>query len=154
MVCKQFFNSSYLHIIYTSLWKLYYIYTILFYKFYWKLTTSMNQNSRKDEKNNDQRMYRLRKVSFWEKYGVQRFPYCGRHRNTPFVYRSVDGGIIISNDLFGMTIRQFDRSYKACLNRRKTHKQYLENGTDNDNGIYKVLLTVLILMLYKIIISL
>lgn len=65
------------------------------------------------------------KYVFLGKYGVQRFPYCGRRRNTPCVYRSVDGGIIISNDLFGMTIKQFGRVYKACLNRRNTRLQYI-----------------------------
>lgn len=96
-------------------------------------------------------MYGLRKVSFWEKYGVQRFPYLGRRRYSPFVYRSIDGGIVISNDVFGLTISQFERTYNACLDRRKTREQfilnlrypdktsneyveYLQNCTDSNTG--------------------
>ncbi|XP_052086157.1 uncharacterized protein LOC127723544 [Mytilus californianus] len=87
----------------------------------------MNRNSRNDEKDIDHNVYVLRNVNFLEKYGAKRFPYRGRRRYTPFVYRSVDGGIIISNDVFGLTIRQFDRIYKACLDRRKTREQNIIN---------------------------
>ncbi|CAC5425472.1 unnamed protein product [Mytilus coruscus] len=87
----------------------------------------MNRNPRNKGKDKDHNVYRLRKVSFWEKYGVQRFPYRGRHRYSPFAYQSKDGGIIISNDVFGLTIRQFDRIYKACLDRRKTRERNIIN---------------------------
>ncbi|CAC5387855.1 unnamed protein product [Mytilus coruscus] len=43
------------------------------------------------------------------------------------VYQSDDGGIIISNDVFGLTIRQFERMFKDCLNRRKTHINWIMN---------------------------
>ncbi|CAC5425470.1 unnamed protein product [Mytilus coruscus] len=55
------------------------------------------------------------------------FPYPGKRRYTPLVYQTDDGGIVISNDVFGLTIRQFERVYKACLNRRKTQEQYIIN---------------------------
>ncbi|XP_071144208.1 uncharacterized protein [Mytilus edulis] len=87
----------------------------------------MNRNLRIDENGTDHNAYGLRKISFWEKYGVKRFPYLGKRRYSPFAYRSVDGGIVISNDVFGLTIRQFDKMYKACLIRRKTHEQYILN---------------------------
>ncbi|VDI71241.1 Hypothetical predicted protein [Mytilus galloprovincialis] len=88
----------------------------------------MNCNSRnKEEQYQDHKAYGLRKISFWEKYGVKSFPYRGRRRYSPFSYQSVDRGIVISNDVFGLTIRQFDRMYKACLDRRKTHDQYIIN---------------------------
>ncbi|XP_071144203.1 uncharacterized protein [Mytilus edulis] len=86
------------------------------------VTVIYQRNKGKDKEHN---LYGLRKVSFWEKYGVQRFPYRGRRRYSPFAYQSEDGGIIISNDVFGLTIRQFDRIYKACLDRRKTREQYI-----------------------------
>ncbi|CAC5377641.1 unnamed protein product [Mytilus coruscus] len=41
--------------------------------------------------------------------------------------KSYDGGIVISNDVFGLTIRQFERIYKVCLERRKTHEQWILN---------------------------
>ncbi|XP_076084129.1 uncharacterized protein LOC143054915 [Mytilus galloprovincialis] len=87
----------------------------------------MNRKPRNDETDSKHNVYELGKVHFWEKYGVQRFPYRGRRRYSPCVYRSVDGGIIVSNDVFGLTIRQFERMFKACLIRRKTHEQYILN---------------------------
>ncbi|CAG2231047.1 unnamed protein product [Mytilus edulis] len=88
----------------------------------------MNRTSRKDKKDkkdNDQND--LRKITYWEKYGVKRFPYRGRRRYSPCVYQSEDGGIVISNDVFGLTIRQFERMFQACLDRRKAQEQYILN---------------------------
>ncbi|XP_063405829.1 uncharacterized protein LOC134689789 [Mytilus trossulus] len=87
----------------------------------------MHRNPRNKGKDTEYNVYGLRKVSFWEKYGVQRFPHRGRRRYSPFAYQSKDGGIIISNDVFGLTIRQFERIYKACLDKRKTSEQNIIN---------------------------
>ncbi|VDI31648.1 Hypothetical predicted protein [Mytilus galloprovincialis] len=35
--------------------------------------------------------------------------------------------MVITNDVFGLTISQFERMYKACLERRKIHEQYILN---------------------------
>ncbi|CAG2232978.1 unnamed protein product [Mytilus edulis] len=87
----------------------------------------MNRNSKNDEKDDEQNVRGLRKISYWEKYGVKRFPYPGRRRFTPSLYQSEDVGIAISNDVFGLTISQFERMYKACLDRRKSREQYIMN---------------------------
>ena len=75
------------------------------------------------------------------------------------IYQSDDGGIIISNDVFGLTIRQFERMYKDCLERRKTHEnwimnlrypdkasneylEYLDNCTDCNKGDYFYFISV------------
>ncbi|VDI46759.1 Hypothetical predicted protein [Mytilus galloprovincialis] len=87
----------------------------------------MNRNSRNDKKDDAQNVRGLRKITYLEKYGVKHFPYRGRRRYTPSVERSEDGGIFISNDVFGLTIRQFERMYKACLDRRKSQEQYILN---------------------------
>lgn len=64
-----------------------------------------------------------------------------------------DGGIIISNNVFRLTIRQFEQKFKDCLEKRKTQelwmlnlrfpdkasKEYLEysqNRTGDNDGIY------------------
>ncbi|XP_071142291.1 uncharacterized protein [Mytilus edulis] len=88
---------------------------------------NMNKNSRNHNKNDGQNVHGLRKVAFWKKYGVKRFPYHWSRRYTPFVFRSEDGGIVISNDVLGLTIRQFERIYKDCLDRRKTQEQFILN---------------------------
>ncbi|CAC5383830.1 unnamed protein product [Mytilus coruscus] len=87
----------------------------------------MNPNPRNDQNMSDQNVQGLRKLTYWEKYGVQCFPYPGRRRNTPLVYQCEDGGIIISNDVFRLTIRQFEEMNKACLVRRKAQEQYILN---------------------------
>ncbi|VDI82311.1 Hypothetical predicted protein [Mytilus galloprovincialis] len=87
----------------------------------------MNRNSRYDEKDDEQNVRGLRKITYWEKYGVKRFPYPGRRRYTPSLYQSEDVGIAVSNDVFGLTISQFERMYRACLDRRKSREQYILN---------------------------
>ncbi|VDI20873.1 Hypothetical predicted protein [Mytilus galloprovincialis] len=87
----------------------------------------MNGHSINKDNNDDGNLFGMRKISFWEIYGVKRFPYRGRRRFTPLIYQSFDGGMKISNDVFGLTIRQFERMYKACLERRTTQQQWILN---------------------------
>ncbi|XP_071142580.1 uncharacterized protein [Mytilus edulis] len=87
----------------------------------------MNRNSKYDRKDDEQNVRGLRKITYWEKYCVKRFPYPGRRRYTPSLYQSEDVGIAVSNDVFGLTISQFERVYKACLDRRKSREQYIIN---------------------------
>ncbi|XP_063448686.1 uncharacterized protein LOC134728148 [Mytilus trossulus] len=87
----------------------------------------MDTNHRNRTDDNRHHMYSKRKITYWEKYGVKRFPYRGKRTYTPLVHQSEDGGIVISNDVFGLTIRQFEQMYKDCLNRRKTHESWIMN---------------------------
>ncbi|CAC5397485.1 unnamed protein product [Mytilus coruscus] len=87
----------------------------------------MDKNNRNQENDDDDNVYGMRKTTYLEKYGVKHFPYRGRRKYTPLINKSVDGGMFISNDVFGLTMRQFERMYKDCLHRRKTHKQYILN---------------------------
>ncbi|CAC5382324.1 unnamed protein product [Mytilus coruscus] len=87
----------------------------------------MDENSSNQNNYDDRILSGMRKITYWEIYGIKRFPYRGRRRYTPLLSQSSDGGMIISNDVFGLTIRQFERMYKVCLNRRKTHEQWILN---------------------------
>ncbi|CAG2190459.1 unnamed protein product [Mytilus edulis] len=87
----------------------------------------MDKNSKTQENEDDENVYGMRKITYLEKYGVKHFPYRGRRKYTPLIHKSVDEGIFISNDVFGLTIRQFERMYKDCLHRRKTHEQWILN---------------------------
>ncbi|XP_076084349.1 uncharacterized protein LOC143055085 [Mytilus galloprovincialis] len=87
----------------------------------------MDTNHTNRENDDRQHMYSTSKITYWEKYGVKRFPYRGKRKYTPLIYQSDDGGIIISNDVFGLTIRQFERMYKDCLDKRKTHESWIMN---------------------------
>ncbi|XP_076084318.1 uncharacterized protein LOC143055059 [Mytilus galloprovincialis] len=81
-----------------------------------------------DQDNDDKKhMIGIRKFTYWKTYGVKRFPYRGKRKYTPLVYQADDGGIVISNDVFGLTIRQFERMYKDCLDSRKTHESWIMN---------------------------
>ncbi|CAC5366520.1 unnamed protein product [Mytilus coruscus] len=87
----------------------------------------MNGNSTNQDSNDDGNLFGMRKIPYWEIYGVKRFPYRGRRKFTPLLYQSFDGGMKISNDVFGLTIRQFERIYTACLERRITQQQWILN---------------------------
>ncbi|CAG2221661.1 unnamed protein product [Mytilus edulis] len=87
----------------------------------------MDTNHRGQLNDDYENMNGMRKIMYLQKHSVKSFPYHGRHRYTPSINQSVDGGIIISNDVFGLTIRQFERIYKVCLDRRKTHEQWILN---------------------------
>ncbi|CAC5390174.1 unnamed protein product [Mytilus coruscus] len=87
----------------------------------------MDTDYSNQENEDKEHMYGIRKITYWKKYGVKRFPYRGKRKYTPLVYQSDDGGIVISNDVFGLTIRQFERIYKDCLDRRKTHENWIMN---------------------------
>ncbi|CAG2242563.1 unnamed protein product [Mytilus edulis] len=113
----------------------------------------MDRVHNNQENDEDENVYGMRKNTLLEKYGVKRFPYRGRRKYTPLVYQYSDGGMTISNDVFGLTIRQFERMFKKCLDRRKTKEQwilnlrypdkssneyleYLDKCTDCDEGIF------------------
>ncbi|XP_063412098.1 uncharacterized protein LOC134694919 [Mytilus trossulus] len=87
----------------------------------------MNGHLRNHEDSEDENQFGIRKTTYWEIYGVKRFPYRGKRKFTPLLYQSFHGGMVISNDVFGLTISQFERIYKACLERRKTKEQWILN---------------------------
>lgn len=87
------------------------------------------ENKQPDNKaaDDDENVFGMRKITFWEKYGVKRYPYHGRRRFTPILKQHFDGGISITNDVFGLTIYQFEQRFKACLERRKLNSQFILN---------------------------
>ncbi|VDI47544.1 Hypothetical predicted protein [Mytilus galloprovincialis] len=87
----------------------------------------MDTNCRNQENDDHYNMYGIRKINYWDKYGVRPFPYRGKRRFTPSINQSSDGGIIISNDVFGLTIRQFEQTFKDCLEKRKKQEQWILN---------------------------
>ncbi|XP_063418138.1 uncharacterized protein LOC134700917 [Mytilus trossulus] len=85
----------------------------------------MKRNSINQDNSDDANI--IKKTTYWEIYGVKRFPYHGKRKFTPLLYQSLNGRMVISNDVFGLTISQFERKYKACLDRRKTNEQWILN---------------------------
>ncbi|XP_071138543.1 uncharacterized protein [Mytilus edulis] len=87
----------------------------------------MNGNAINQDNDDDESLFAMRKVTYWDIYGVKRFPYRGKRKFTPLLSQSLDGAMTISNDVFGLTIKQFERMYKACLDRRKTQEPWITN---------------------------
>ncbi|VDI84017.1 Hypothetical predicted protein [Mytilus galloprovincialis] len=87
----------------------------------------MNEHFGNQDDSEDENLFGIKKTTYWEIYGVKRFPYSGKRKFTPLLYPSFHGGMVISNDVFGLTISQFERIYKACLERRKTKEQWILN---------------------------
>ncbi|CAG2212321.1 unnamed protein product [Mytilus edulis] len=87
----------------------------------------MDGNPRNHDYSDCRNLFGMKKTTYWEIYGVKRFPYHGKRKFTPLLSQSFDGGMVISNDVFGLTISQFERVYKACLERRKTKEQWILN---------------------------
>ncbi|VDI76174.1 Hypothetical predicted protein [Mytilus galloprovincialis] len=99
----------------------------------------MDKNYRNPKNDDGENVYGMRKITYLEKYGIKHFPYRGRRKYTPSMSQSVDTGMMISNDVFGLTIRQFERMYKECLHRRKTHEQWILNLRYPDKSSNKYL---------------
>ncbi|CAC5371470.1 unnamed protein product [Mytilus coruscus] len=87
----------------------------------------MDTNCRNQENDDHYNMYGIRKTLYWDKFGVKRFLYLGKRRYTPLIYQNFDGGFTLSNDVFGLTIRQFEEMYKDCLDRRIKQEQWILN---------------------------
>ncbi|VDI76260.1 Hypothetical predicted protein [Mytilus galloprovincialis] len=87
----------------------------------------MNGNAINQDNDDDESLFAMRKVTYWDIYGVKRFPYRGKRKFTPLLSQSLDGAMTISNDVFGLTIKRFERMYKACLDRRKTQEPWITN---------------------------
>lgn len=118
---------------------------------------TMETNYYKNHENDDHyHMYGIWKKTYLKKYCIQHFPYRGRWRYSSSISQSFDGGITISIDVFGLTIKQFEESYRKCLEKRKTQEQwilnlrypdkssnayleYLQNCTDYNTGNFSVL---------------
>ncbi|VDH97267.1 Hypothetical predicted protein [Mytilus galloprovincialis] len=79
------------------------------------------------ESYDDECLFGMKKTTYLEKYALKRFPYPGTRRFTPLIYQSLDGGAVISNDIFGLAISQFEREFRACLERRRTQEQWILN---------------------------
>ncbi|XP_063408324.1 uncharacterized protein LOC134691692 [Mytilus trossulus] len=98
----------------------------------------MNRQAKHESNADDKNPVGIKKTTYWEIYGVKRFPYPGKRKFAPLLNQSLGGGMVISNDVFGLTISQFERMYKSCLETRKTKEQWILNlrYPDKSSGEY------------------
>jgi len=104
-----------------------------------------------DEDN--KKVYNTKKVLFVDSHGVKNFPYRGRRKHFSCLKQILGNRKDRHNDLFGMAIFQFEREYKACMERRKQngpqilnilfpiktgniYLEYLENTQSQQTGKY------------------
>jgi hypothetical protein len=71
-----------------------------------------------DKDDDNKKVYNTKKVLFVDSHGVKSFPYRGRRTHFSSIRQILGSRRNRHNDLFGLTIFQFDREYKACLERR------------------------------------
>ena len=81
----------------------------------------------KNDDNDDKKVYPTKKVLFVDSHGVKIFPYRGRRKHFSCIKQILGNSTDRHNDLFGLTIFQFEREYKACLERRKQNEPQILN---------------------------
>jgi len=79
------------------------------------------------DENDDKKVYPTKKVLFVDSYGVKSLPYRGRRKHFSSIRQILGSSTDRHNDLFGMTIFQFEREYTACLERRKQNEPHILN---------------------------
>ena len=111
----------------------------------------------KNDDNEDKKVYATKKVLFVDSHGVKSFPYRGRRKHFSCLKQILGNSTDRHNDLFGLTIFQFEREYKACLERRKQNEpqilnilfpiktdnrylEYLENTQSQQTGKYNFII--------------
>jgi len=84
-------------------------------------------NTEETEDDQDKKVYNTKKVLFVDSYGVKSLPYRGRRTHFSSIRQILGSSRNRHNDLFGMAIFQFEREYKACLERRKQNEPQILN---------------------------
>jgi hypothetical protein len=110
-----------------------------------------------DNDDDDKKVHPTKKVLFVDSYGVKSLPYRGRRKHFSSIRQILGSRTHRHNDLFGMAIFQFEREYKACLQRRKQNEpqilnivfpiktgnrylEYLENTQPQQTGKYNFII--------------
>jgi hypothetical protein len=110
-----------------------------------------------DDDDYDKKVHPTKKVLFVDRHGVKSFPYLGRGTHFSSIGQILGSRRERLNDIFGFTIFQFDREFKACLERRKQNEpqilnilfpiktdnrylEYLENTHSQQTGKYNCII--------------
>jgi len=83
--------------------------------------------SHTDDDDDNKKVYPTKKVLFVDSHGVKNLPYMGRRKHFSSIQQVLGSSRNRHNDLFGMAIFQFEREYKACLERRKQNEPQILN---------------------------
>ena len=80
-----------------------------------------------DDDDENKNVYPTKKVLFVDSHDVKNFPYMGRRKHSSSIQHILGSSRIRHNDVCGMAIFQFEREYKACLERRKQNEPQILN---------------------------
>ena len=80
-----------------------------------------------EEDDDDKKVYKTKKMLFVDSHGVKSFPYRGRRTHFSYLKQILSSSRERHNDVFGMTIFQFEREFTACLERRKQNEPQILN---------------------------
>ena len=80
-----------------------------------------------EDEDDDKKVYKTKKVLFVDIHGVKSFPYRGRRTHFSSIRQILGSSRNRHNDVFGLTIFQFEREYKSCLERRKQNEPHILN---------------------------
>ena len=83
--------------------------------------------SHTDDDDDSKKVYPTKKMLFVDSHGVKNLPYMGRRKHFSSIQQVLGSSRNRHNDLFGMAIFQFEREYKACLERRKQNEPHILN---------------------------
>ena len=110
-----------------------------------------------DDEDDDKKVHPTKKVLFVDSHGVKSFPYLGRPTHFSGIRQILGSRTEGHTHLFGLVIFQFEREYKACLERRKRNEpqilnilfpiktgniylEYLENTQSQQTGKYNFII--------------
>jgi hypothetical protein len=115
------------------------------------------QRCHTDNEGDDKKLHPTKKMLFVDSHGVKNFPYLGRRTHFSGNRQILGSSTERHNDQFGLAIFQFEREYKACLERRKHNEpqilnivfpiktgniylEYLENTQSQQTGKYNCII--------------
>jgi hypothetical protein len=104
-----------------------------------------------DDDDENKKVYETKKMLFVDSHGAKSFTYRGRRKHLYCLKQILGSSTERHNDVFGLTLFQFERVFKACLERRKqnepqilnilfpiktgnTYLEYLENTHSQQTG--------------------
>ena len=91
------------------------------------MAAKQGSHTDEDEEDDDKKVYKTKKVLFVDSHGVKSFPYRVKGTHFSSIQQVLGSSRDRHNDLFGMAIFQFEREYKACLERRKQNEPQILN---------------------------
>ena len=83
------------------------------------------QRCHTDDEDDDKKVHPTKKILVGDSYCVTSFPYLGRRTHFSGIRQILGSSTERHNDLFGLAIFQFEREYKACLERRKHNEPHI-----------------------------